>query len=180
MLHSKCDMAKIAPSDGGQGRPEAYRRELCDHKPWGTACRECYPSNDLCKCIGYPIETCWLSFVRAPTRIFTDFAGDGMRILVTGMADFDGSHVAQMLLARGDEVIGFDNLKEYYYVTLKHACLARLGKHKHTHMTADLADQTAVDETLATHRPQRLVDVAAQAGVRCAVKTPDGCVVPEQ
>ena len=68
-----------------------------------------------------------------------------MSTLVTGTAGFIGSHVAQVLLARGDEVVGLDNLNDYYDVTLKQARLARLtDKPGYTHVTADLADRVAI------------------------------------
>ncbi len=96
-----------------------------------------------------------------------------MRILVTGTAGFIGSHVAQVLLARGDEVIGFDNLNDYYDPTLKHARLARLqALPGYTHVTADLADRAAVEAVFARHKPQRVVNLAAQAGVRYAAENP--------
>lgn len=96
-----------------------------------------------------------------------------MKFLVTGSAGFIGSHVAQVLLARGDEVVGFDNLNDYYDVTLKRARLVRLlDKPRYTHVTADLADRNAVEKIFATHRPQRVVHLAAQAGVRYAAENP--------
>jgi UDP-glucuronate 4-epimerase len=96
-----------------------------------------------------------------------------MKVLVTGTAGFIGSHVAQVLLARGDQVIGFDNLNDYYDVTLKQARLARLlDKSGYTHVTADLADRAAVEQVFAVHRPQRVVHLAAQAGVRYAAENP--------
>jgi UDP-glucuronate 4-epimerase len=96
-----------------------------------------------------------------------------MRILVTGTAGFIGSHVALKLLERGDDVIGFDNLSDYYDVGLKRARLARFIDHpKYTHVHADLADRDTVDATFKTHRPQRVVHLAAQAGVRYAAENP--------
>ena len=96
-----------------------------------------------------------------------------MKVLVTGTAGFIGSHVAQVLLARGDEVIGLDNLNDYYDVTLKQARLARLtDKPGYTHVTADLADRAAVEQAFATYKPQRVVNLAAQAGVRYAAENP--------
>lgn len=96
-----------------------------------------------------------------------------MKVLVTGTAGFIGSHVAQQLLARGDTVIGFDNLNDYYDVSLKQARLDRLtGQPGYTHVTADLADREAVEAVFATHRPQRVVNLAAQAGVRYAAENP--------
>ncbi len=68
-----------------------------------------------------------------------------MKVLVTGTAGFIGSHVAQVLLARGDTVIGFDSLNDYYDVTLKQARLARFIDHPgYVHIQADLADRAAV------------------------------------
>ena len=96
-----------------------------------------------------------------------------MKVLVTGTAGFIGSHVAQVLLARGDEVIGFDNLNDYYDVTLKQARLAQLlDQPGYTHVTADLADRAAVEQVFATHKPNRVVNLAAQAGVRYAAENP--------
>lgn len=96
-----------------------------------------------------------------------------MKILVTGSAGFIGSHVAQALLARGDVVIGLDNLNDYYDPTLKKARLARLQQHPgYRHVHADLADREAIEQVFATHRPQRVVHLAAQAGVRYAAQNP--------
>jgi UDP-glucuronate 4-epimerase len=96
-----------------------------------------------------------------------------MRVLVTGTAGFIGSHVAQVLLARGDEVIGFDNLNDYYDPSLKQGRLARLqAMPGYNHVTADLADRAAVEAIFAKHKPQRVVNLAAQAGVRYAAENP--------
>ena len=96
-----------------------------------------------------------------------------MKVLVTGTAGFIGSHVAQALLARGDEVVGFDSLNDYYDVALKQARLARLlDKPGYTHITADLADRVAVERAFAVHKPERVVSLAAQAGVRYAAENP--------
>jgi len=96
-----------------------------------------------------------------------------MKVLVTGTAGFVGSHVALKLLARGDEVIGLDNLNDYYDVGLKHARLERVRAYPgYTHVHADLADRTAIERLFETHRPERVVNLAAQAGVRYAATNP--------
>ncbi len=96
-----------------------------------------------------------------------------MKILVTGTAGFIGSHLAMRLLARGDEVVGIDNLNDYYDVDLKRARLARFSDNpRYTHVHADLADRAAIEQTFATHQPQRVVNLAAQAGVRYAAQNP--------
>lgn len=96
-----------------------------------------------------------------------------MKILVTGTAGFIGSHVAQALLARGEQVVGIDNLSDYYDVTLKQARLARLTIHPgYIHVSADLADRAAIDDAFATHQPKRVINLAAQAGVRYAAENP--------
>jgi UDP-glucuronate 4-epimerase len=100
-----------------------------------------------------------------------------MKVLVTGSAGFIGSHVAHKLLARGDEVIGFDNLNDYYDVGLKRARLARLeGKPGFSQIVADLADRAAVEAAFAAHKPDRVVNLAAQAGVRYAAQNPHAYV----
>jgi UDP-glucuronate 4-epimerase len=77
------------------------------------------------------------------------------------------------LLARGDEVVGVDNLSDYYDVTLKQARLARFADHPgYTHVHADLADREAMEAVFAKHAPQRVVNLAAQAGVRYAAENP--------
>jgi UDP-glucuronate 4-epimerase len=96
-----------------------------------------------------------------------------MRVLVTGSAGFIGSTLTLRLLARGDEVIGVDNLSDYYDVNLKRARLARYLDHKnYRHVQADLADREAIDALFAAHKPQRVVNLAAQAGVRYAMENP--------
>ena len=96
-----------------------------------------------------------------------------MKVLVTGSAGFIGSHVAMRLLERGDEVVGLDNLSDYYDVALKRARLARFLDHpRYSHVTADLADRQAVERCFADFRPQRVVHLAAQAGVRYAAENP--------
>ena len=96
-----------------------------------------------------------------------------MKVLVTGSAGFIGSHVAHRLLERGDEVVGLDNLSDYYDVTLKNARLERLRtKPGYAHVHADLADREAVDAAFAAHRPDRVINLAAQAGVRYAAQNP--------
>ena len=96
-----------------------------------------------------------------------------MKILVTGAAGFIGFHTAKLLLARGDEVIGLDNLNPYYDVTLKEARLAQLRPHNRFHFVkAALEDRAAVDKIFAEHRPERVIHLAAQAGVRYSLTNP--------
>ena len=96
-----------------------------------------------------------------------------MRILVTGTAGFIGSQVAHSLLDRGDEVVGFDNLNDYYDVALKQARLERLlARDGYHHVTGDLADRAAMERLFAGFRPERVVHLAAQAGVRYAAENP--------
>lgn len=100
-----------------------------------------------------------------------------MKVLVTGAAGFIGSEVAIGLLRRGDEVVGFDNLNDYYDVGLKRARLARIQAHPgYVHVEADLADRRAVEKAFETYRPERVVHLAAQAGVRYAAKNPHAYV----
>lgn len=96
-----------------------------------------------------------------------------MRVLVTGSAGFIGSFTSHRLLDRGDTVVGIDNLNDYYDVSLKQARLERLLKHDgYTHNKIDIADRSAVDEVLRTHKPDRIVHLAAQAGVRYSLENP--------
>jgi len=96
-----------------------------------------------------------------------------MRVLVTGAAGFIGYHVADRLLARGDEVVGLDNLNAYYDPTLKQARLARLQAAKaFSFVKADLADRAAMESLFASFAIDRVVHLAAQAGVRYSVENP--------
>jgi UDP-glucuronate 4-epimerase len=96
-----------------------------------------------------------------------------MRVLVTGTAGFIGSTLTIKLLERGDDVVGIDNLSDYYDVELKKARLARFKDHpRYTHVHVDLADRDAVEAVFAKHKPVRVVNLAAQAGVRYAATNP--------
>jgi UDP-glucuronate 4-epimerase len=96
-----------------------------------------------------------------------------MKVLVTGAAGFIGFHTALKLLDRGDEVIGFDNLNPYYDPQLKRARLNQLLAHPKFRFTeGDLGNREAVDRLFASARPQRVVHLAAQAGVRHSIHNP--------
>jgi UDP-glucuronate 4-epimerase len=96
-----------------------------------------------------------------------------MKILVTGAAGFIGSHVAEQLLRRGDEVIGLDNLNAYYDPTLKQARLERLEEFPgFRHVRISIEDRPAMDALFAEERPERVVHLAAQAGVRHSLTHP--------
>src|SRR5579871_4640714 len=96
-----------------------------------------------------------------------------MTILVTGVAGFIRFHVAAALLERGESVVGIDNLTPYYAVELKRARLAQLPQAGFRFVEADIADRAAV-EALATAHPgvDRIVHLAAQAGVRYSLENP--------
>ena len=93
--------------------------------------------------------------------------------LVTGSAGFIGSALTLRLLERGDTVIGIDNHNDYYDPRIKEARLARHANHaNYTHLRIDLADRSAIEAAFATHKPQRAVNLAAQAGVRYSIDNP--------
>lgn len=96
-----------------------------------------------------------------------------MKILVTGSAGFIGSALTLRLLERGDKVVGIDNHNSYYDPTLKEARLARHAKHPgYTHLRIDLADRQAIQDAFEKYQPQRVVNLAAQAGVRYSIDNP--------
>ncbi|MBV1913955.1 MAG: NAD-dependent epimerase [Pseudomonadales bacterium] len=96
-----------------------------------------------------------------------------MKVLVTGTAGFIGSTLTHRLLDRGDEVIGIDNLNDYYDVNLKIARLDRLTcRPGFTDIRCDLEDRDAIEKAFVTHKPDRVVNLAAQAGVRYSLENP--------
>jgi UDP-glucuronate 4-epimerase len=100
-----------------------------------------------------------------------------MRILITGAAGFIGSTTAHVLLDRGDEVVGIDNLNDYYDVTLKEARLQRLqAREGFTFAKVDIADREGFEVVYKTHAPDRIIHLAAQAGVRYSLENPQAYV----
>ena len=96
-----------------------------------------------------------------------------MKVLLTGAAGFIGFHTAQALLARGDEVVGLDNLNNYYDPKLKEARLAQLTPHnRFRFVKGDLEDRALIEELFQAEKPERVVHLAAQAGVRYSIENP--------
>jgi len=96
-----------------------------------------------------------------------------MKILITGAAGFIGAELARVLLARGDQIIGIDNLNDYYDVELKEARLGRIKDDRNFHFHAiDLKDRDEVAAIFAKYKPARVVNLAAQAGVRYSLTDP--------
>lgn len=96
-----------------------------------------------------------------------------MRILITGTAGFIGSTLAIQLLERGDEIIGVDNVNDYYDVNLKEARLERLKAYdKFTEVRIGIEDRDALYEVFENYKPQKVVNLAAQAGVRYSLENP--------
>ncbi|MGH8739134.1 MAG: GDP-mannose 4,6-dehydratase, partial [Burkholderiales bacterium] len=100
-----------------------------------------------------------------------------MKVLLTGCAGFIGMHCAARLLARGDEVIGVDNLSSYTPVELKRDRLRRLEQEKRFRFAKlDLADAGPLGKLFAKHRPQAVLHLAAQPGVRYSLENPGSYV----
>lgn len=96
-----------------------------------------------------------------------------MKVLITGTAGFIGSAVADRLLERGDEVVGIDNINDYYDVSLKKDRLKRIGSHRRfTEAFGNLEDKALIDSTFEWFRPDRVINLAAQAGVRYSIENP--------
>lgn len=95
------------------------------------------------------------------------------KILVTGAAGFIGFHLSKQLLARGEQVIGLDNLNNYYDVPLKQARLDQLLEQKNFQVSKlDLADRQGIAQLFADIQPEKVIHLAAQAGVRYSLKNP--------
>jgi len=97
-----------------------------------------------------------------------------MKVLVTGCAGFIGMHVSKLLLARGDEVVGIDNLNDYYDPQLKRDRLAQLGGLRFIKM--DIADRRSIEELFENEGFEAVINLAAQAGVRYSLENPHAYV----
>ena len=96
-----------------------------------------------------------------------------MRVLITGAAGFIGSALVLRLLERSDTVIGVDNHNDYYDPAIKEARLARHADHRnYTHLRIDLSDRQAIEDAFKSYQPDRVVNLAAQAGVRYSIENP--------
>ena len=95
-----------------------------------------------------------------------------MKVLVTGAAGFIGYHLTQRLLGRGDEVVGIDNLNDYYPVALKRARLAEICSDRFRFIEMDIADRKALPALFEAEKFDAVVNLAAQAGVRYSIENP--------
>lgn len=96
-----------------------------------------------------------------------------LKVLITGAAGFIGSALCLKLIERGDILIGIDNHNNYYDPALKESRLARhVNHHNYTHIRMDLTDRYGIAELFKNYRPQRVVNLAAQAGVRYSIENP--------
>ena len=99
--------------------------------------------------------------------------GKAMKILITGVAGFIGMHVANRLLKEGYEVVGLDNLNNYYDVRLKQSRVKYIGHpNQFSFLKSDIADSAAIFEIVELHKPQVVINLAAQAGVRFSIEAP--------
>ncbi len=99
-----------------------------------------------------------------------------MKVLLTGAAGFIGSHCARRLLERGDEVIGVDNFSPYYSVALKRARLERLKHPALRFHELDIVNKAGLEKIFAEHKPDGVIHLAAQAGVRYSLENPDSYI----
>ncbi len=100
-----------------------------------------------------------------------------MKVLITGAAGFIGNNLALRLLERGDEVIGIDNLNDYYDPSLKEARLARTKDHQNfTDVRIDIEDRDEMAALFKQHKPDGVVNLAAQAGVRYSLENPNAYI----
>ena len=99
-----------------------------------------------------------------------------MKIMVTGAAGFIGAALTERLLARGDEVLGIDNLNDYYPPQLKHDRLARLHQPGFQFQQCAVEDREVIARLFADYAPQRVVHLAAQAGVRYSLENPNAYI----
>lgn len=96
-----------------------------------------------------------------------------MKILLTGCAGFIGMHVAQILLTRGDFVVGIDNINDYYDPELKLLRLEQIQPYPNFRFVrGDIADRQFIEEIFSTEKPNRVINLAAQAGVRYSIENP--------